>query len=61
MFLNSNKLAFLEGSVQTRNGRVYCKWWNEGSEIRYKIETPVKTIAIINGKKMYLEKGCYSF
>lgn len=57
----TNKLKSLQVKFETRAGIVLSKWYWENGKVRYQIETPTKTVAVLNGKRYLLEKGVYSF
>ena len=57
----TSKLEFLDVKIQTRKGLVRSKWYKEGEQVRYEIQTPVKTRIEINGTQYTVEKGSYVF
>lgn len=57
----TEKLDWLEVKIQTRKGLVRSKWYHENGKVRYEIQTPTKTVAVIEGKRYELGKGVYEF
>jgi alpha-L-rhamnosidase len=57
----TDKLKHLSATVYTRSGKIVSGWKWVNGKIRYKIQTPVRTTAIIDGKEYILEKGKYTF
>ena len=57
----TNKLDYLSATVYTRQGKIVSSWKWVNGKLRYKIQTPVKTTAIIEGVEYTLEKGKYTF
>ncbi len=57
----TSKLDHLSATVHTRQGKILSKWYHIGDQIRYEIETPVKSVIIIDGREYQVEKGKYVF
>ncbi len=57
----TGKLDYLSASIETRHGKIVSKWYNEGTRIKYEIETPVKTTIIIGDKQYNVDGGKYEF
>lgn len=55
------RLGWLEGSVQTRHGKVSVKWSVSEGETRYEIQNDMPAEIVIGGKTYQKEKGNYIF
>lgn len=55
------RLDWLEGSLDTRNGRISSRWIHTGNRIRYEIETEVPATVVIDGKEKEVDPGRYTF
>lgn len=55
------RLDWLEASIDTRRGTVRSGWKWIGKELRYEIETPVRTEVVIDGMSRTVEAGRYTF
>lgn len=50
-----------EAEFDSPNGKIISKWRHENGNTVYELVTPVKTHAIVDGRKYILEKGCHRF
>ena len=57
----TDKLDFLEASINTRHGLVSSKWTKTASGWRYDITTPVATEIVIGGEVRQVPAGSYVF
>lgn len=55
------RIGNIMASLDTGYGTIKSSWYYKGSKVHYEITTPVKTVAIINGKEHLLEGGSYIF
>lgn len=55
----TDRLSFAEGSIETKNGRVYSKWKKTDDGVLYTFEVPesTKAEALINGNTFTLNTG----
>ena len=57
----TDKLQWLDVSLQTRHGMVSSKWSHSEGKIRYDITLPVDGDVVIAGQKHSLPAGSYTF
>lgn len=55
------RIDWLKVELKTRHGKIKSYWHYENEKVIYKITTPVKATAIIEGKTYELEAGSYTF
>lgn len=55
--ITSDKFDFFEVEMRLRSGLLRSRWEKSDGKIRYEIETPVDSVAVIGGKTYELERG----
>ena len=55
------RLGWLQAKLETRRGPVSALWVCGEDDIRYELETPVKTQVCLDGKQVWVEPGKYTF
>ena len=55
------RLGWLQARLDTRHGPVRALWAYREDGIRYELDTPVRTLACLNGEKRWIAKGKYTF
>ena len=55
------RLGWMEASIDTRHGTISSKWICQAEGVRYEIATPVPAEIVIDGKRMEVEPGSYTF
>ncbi len=57
----TDRLDFLEASIDTRHGLVSSKWYHKDGKTRYEITVPVEAKLVLNGKSRTVAPGTYHF
>ena len=56
-----DRIDWFKAEIDTAYGKVSSHWWHEDGKVRYEIETPVDSVATINGKTHELSPGKHIF
>lgn len=57
----TERLDFLEASIDTRHGLVSSKWYRKDGKTRYEITVPVEAELVLDGKVRTVKPGTYHF
>ncbi len=56
-----DRVDWFKAEIDTVNGKVSSRWWHENGKVRYEIDTPVDSTALIDGKAYELSAGKHIF
>ena len=56
-----DRIDWFKAEIDTAYGKVSSHWWHEDGKVRYEIETPVDSVATIDGKTHELSPGKHIF
>lgn len=59
--VSTDKIDWFKAEIDTKHGKIRSGWKHEKGKVVYEITTPVKSTAVIEGKKYELEPGEYVF
>ena len=59
--LPDDRIDWFKAEIDTAFGKVSSHWWHEDGSVHYEIDTPVNSVAVIDGKEHILAPGKHIF
>ncbi len=59
--LPDDRIDWFKAEIDTAFGKVSSHWWHEDGSVHYEIDTPVDSVAVIDGKEHILAPGKHIF